>query len=255
MQQVDSLTLITLRDDEGGKRMPNKLFYGEADSALVDSLSPEGSVASSVSCFIVETDGKKILFDTGNGAKRGGKLLERMKSAGISPEDIDVLMITHFHGDHIGGMAVDGVPVFTRAEVYVPGAEFDAWRAMGNAGSKAAIDALGAYSGRLHRFTYEDTLPLGVTALAAPGHTPGHTVYRIGRLLIVGDLMHGFDLQIKNLTICPGYDMDRGKAIESRRKYVGYVRQNKLVTAGMHFPGNGVKDSLQPLAQLSATLR
>ena len=192
VQDIDSMTLITLRDDDGDKRMPNKLFYGEADSARVDSLSPEGSVASSVSCFIVETGGKKILFDTGNGAKRGGKLLERMKSAGISPEDIDIIMITHFHGDHIGGLSIDGVPVFTRAELYVPEAEFEAWCA----------------------------------------------------LLIAGDLMHGFDLQIKDLTICPDYDMDRSRAVESRRKYIDYVRQNKLVTAGMHFPGNGVKDSL-----------
>ena len=227
VQDIDSMTLITLRDDDGDKRMPNKLFYGEADSARVDSLSPEGSVASSVSCFIVETGGKKILFDTGNGAKRGGKLLERMKSAGISPEDIDIIM-------NIGGLSIDGVPVFTRAELYVPETEFEAWCAMSNVGAKAAIDALGAYSGRLHRFGYQDTLPLGITALAVPGHTPGHTVYRVGRL----------DLQIKDLTICPDYDMDRSRAVESRRKYIDYVRQNKLVTAGMHFPGNGVKDSL-----------
>ena len=130
------------------------------------------------------------------------------------------------------------------AELYVPETEFEAWCAMSNVGAKAAIDALGAYSGRLHRFGYQDTLPLGITALAVPGHTPGHTVYRVGRLLIAGDLMHGFDLQIKDLTICPDYDMDRSRAVESRRKYIDYVRQNKLVTAGMHFPGNGVKDSL-----------
>lgn len=244
VQKLDSLTLTTIRDDEGDKRMPNSLFYGEADSAKVDSLSPEGSVPSSISCFIVETQGKKVLFDTGNGTERGGMLLQRLDSIGVKPESIDFLVITHFHGDHIGGMTEGGKPVFTRAEVYVPEAERIYWKYMSNQNAKAAADAMAAYGDKVHCFKYTDALPLGIKPLAAPGHTPGHTVYQMGRLLIVGDLMHGFDLQIKDLDICPSFDMDRRKAIESRKKYIDYIRKNKLVTAGMHFPGNGVKDSL-----------
>ena len=244
VQKLDSLTLTTIRDDEGDKRMPNSLFYGEADSAKVDSLSPEGSVPSSISCFIVETQGKKVLFDTGNGTERGGMLLKRLDSIGVKPESIDFLVITHFHGDHIGGMTDGGKPVFTRAEVYVPEVERTYWKYMSNGNAKAAADAMAAYGDKVHCFKYTDALPLGIKPLAAPGHTPGHTVYQMGRLLIVGDLMHGFDLQIKDLDICPSFDMDRRKAIESRKKYIDYIRKNKLVTAGMHFPGNGVKDSL-----------
>ena len=82
--KLDSLTLTTIRDDEGDKRMPNSLFYGEADSAKVDSLSPDGSVPSSISCFLVETQGKKVLFDTGNGMEHGGMLLKRLDSIGGS---------------------------------------------------------------------------------------------------------------------------------------------------------------------------
>ena len=244
VQKLDSLTLTTIRDDEGDKRMPNSLFYGEADSAKVDSLSPEGSVPSSISCFLVETQGKKVLFDTGNGTERGGMLLKRLDSIGVKPESIDFLVITHFHSDHIGGMTEGGKPVFTRAEVYVPEAERIYWKYMSNQNAKAAADAMAAYGDKVHCFKYTDALPLGIKPLAAPGHTPGHTVYQMRRLLIVGDLMHGFDLQIKDLDICPSFDMDRRKAIESRKKYIDYIRKNKLVTAGMHFPGNGVKDSL-----------
>ncbi len=242
--KLDSLTLTTIRDDEGDKRMPNSLFYGEADSAKVDSLSPDGSVPSSISCFLVETQGKKVLFDTGNGMEHGGMLLKRLDSIGVKPESIDYLVLTHFHMDHIGGMTEGGKPVFTRAEVYVPEAERIYWKYMSNQNAKAAADAMAAYGDKVHCFKYTDALPLGIKPLAAPGHTPGHTVYQMGRLLIVGDLMHGFDLQIQDPGICPSYDMDRRKATESRKKYIDYIRKNKLVTAGMHFPGNGVKDSL-----------
>lgn len=76
-EMPDGSTLIAINDNEGEKRMPNSLFYGENDSAKVNRLSPDGSVPSSICCFIVDNGGKKVLFDTGNGAARGGKLVER----------------------------------------------------------------------------------------------------------------------------------------------------------------------------------
>lgn len=243
-RKIDTLTLITLKDNDGEKRMPNKLFYGKADSAKVEKLSPEGSVASSISCFVVETQGKRILFDAGNGAAHGGKMLERLRAASIAPEQIDYIFVTHFHGDHIGGLAADGKPLFANAQLYVPDAEYAAWAAMSNDGGKEAVETVDTYGDRLHRFAYTDILPLGVKAMAAPGHTPGHTVYQTGRLFIAGDLLHGFDLQMQDLDICPTYDMDPAKATESRKHFIDYIRQNKLITAGMHFPDNGVKDTL-----------
>lgn len=243
-RKIDTLTLITLKDNDGEKRMPNKLFYGKADSAKVEKLSPEGSVASSISCFVVETQGKRILFDAGNGAAHGGKMLERLRAAGIAPEQIDYIFVTHFHGDHIGGLAADGKPLFANAQLYVPDAEYAAWAAMSNDGGKEAVETVDTYGDRLHRFAYTDILPLGVKAMATPGHTPGHTVYQTGRLFIAGDLLHGFDLQMQDLDICPAYDMDSAKATESRKHFIDYIRQNKLITAGMHFPDNGVKDTL-----------
>ena len=242
---VDSLTLITLQDNANESQMPNKLFYGKEDSARVEQLSPTGSVPSSISCFLVETQGKKVLFDTGNGTKNGGCLLARLDSLDISPDEIDYLMLTHFHNDHINGMLSKDTPVFSRAEVYVPEPEYDFWVTRGDSAGNAAR-TMHAYADRLHRFAWTDSLPLGIQPMAAPGHTPGHTAYRMGRLLVVGDLMHGVALQLQDLNICPAYDMDREQAVATRKKVVEYVKASdtELIVAGMHFPGNGVLPNL-----------
>lgn len=247
MMTIDSASLTSFRDNAEERRMPNSLFYGKNDSDSINILSPEGSVPSSISCFLIEKKGKKMLFDTGNGPDKGGRFLALLDSMDIKPTDIDYVMITHFHGDHIGGLMRDGKPVFTQSEVYVPEEEYDYWitnarRVKKEHRDKAAFAAsvMKAYAGHLHRFAYTDALPLGVKALPAPGHTPGHTVYQAGRLLVIGDLMHGYALQMQNPKICAAYDMDRKKAVESRVKYIGYVKDKKLIMAGMHLPGNGV---------------
>lgn len=247
MMTIDSVSLTSFQDNADEKRMPNSLFYGKKDSDSINILSPEGSVAASVSCFLIEKNGKQMLFDTGNGADRGGRLMALLDSMDIKPDDIDYIMLTHFHGDHTGGLMHEGKPVFTKSQLYVPEAEYDYWitnarrvKKEQRATAENAASVMQAYAGRLHRFGYDDALPLGVKALPAPGHTPGHTIYQTGRLLIIGDLMHGYALQIQNPNICATYDMDRKKAVESRVKFIEYVKNKHLVMAGMHLPGNGV---------------
>ena len=222
--------------------MPLSLF-GELPQSLVDSLGIADGVPSSVSCYLLEVDGKHILFDTGVGAP-GCRLMDGLAAAGVAPADIDYLYLTHFHGDHIGGMMRGDTVVFPRAEVYAAQQEYDGWMQMPEEQKAQVVKTMEAYKDRLHLFAYNDTLPGGVVALNGEGHTPGHTVYQMGRLLVVGDLMHGFDLQIQDFGICPSFDMNPEQAIESRKKYVDYARENKLITAGMHFPGNGIKDKL-----------
>lgn len=239
-QTIDSITVITLRDNAAPHAMPNQLFYGEKDSALVEQLSPEGGVPASIHTFLVQLDGQNILFDTGYGIAAGGQLLARLDSIGIAPADIDYLMITHFHGDHIGGMLLnDTTPAFANAQVYVPAAEYDFWVTNGDPAGQQAV-TMAAYAGRLHRFAPNDVLPCGIVPLDAVGHTPGHTAFRMGRFLVIGDLMHGAAIQLPHPELCAAYDMDRETAIATRKKFLEYIQQENLIAAGMYLPDNGI---------------
>ena len=232
--ELDNMKVTWIRDNANDRIMPLSLFP-DATKAQIDSLSLQAGVPASVSTFLVEKDGKRILFDAGMGAP-DSKLPEGLKALNINPSEIDYLYITHFHGDHIGGMMKDGVPVFPNAQVYVSKVEYDAWMKMPADKKSQVENTMKAYKDCLHLFAFGDTLPCDVVAMEAAGHTPGHTVFRTGNLLVIGDLMHGAALQLKYPEICATYDMDKSGAVKSRKHYVQYARENGLVIAGMHLP-------------------
>lgn len=232
--ELDNMKVTWIRDNANDRIMPLSLFP-DATKVQIDSLSLQAGVPASVSTFLVEKDGKRILFDAGMGAP-DSKLPEGLKALNINPSEIDYLYITHFHGDHIGGMMKDGVPVFSNAQVSVSKIEYDAWMKMPADKKSQVENTMKAYKDRLHLFAFGDTLPCDVVAMEAAGHTPGHTVFRTGNLLVIGDLMHGAALQLKYPEICATYDMDKSGAVKSRKHYVQYARENGLVIAGMHLP-------------------
>lgn len=215
-------------------------LFGELPQTLIDSLNIGQGVPASVSAFLLEIDGKCILFDTGMGAP-DSRLLTNLSAAGVTPADIDYLYLTHFHGDHIGGMMKGDTVVFPKAEVYAAQQEYDAWMQMPDDKKTQVAATMEAYKDRLHLVAYGDTLPCGVVALGCVGHTPGHTAYRAGKFLIVGDLVHGAALQLAHPEICAAYDMDPQSAIKQRRYYLDYARQNHLLLAGMHQPAGHAK--------------
>lgn len=232
--ELDGMKVTWIRDNAKDRLMSRSLFP-DATDAQIDSLSLQGGVPASVSAFLVEKDGKYMLFDSGVGAP-DSKLQDGLKTLGVAPSEIDYIFITHFHGDHIGGMMKDGGPVFTNAEIYASKTEYVEWMKMPKDKKSQVETMMKAYGDRIHMFAFGDTLPCNVIAMDASGHTPGHTVFQTGKLLVVGDLMHGAALQLKYPDICATYDMDKKGAIKSRKHYIEYARKNNLVIAGMHLP-------------------
>ena len=234
-------TVTWIQDNAGNKLNPRSLFSDASDS-LYNSLNMPDGIPASVSTFLVKVDGKYILFDARLGAF-GGQLMNRLAALGVNPDSIGLVYLTHFHVDHIAGLvAKDGAgndaKAFKNAAVYAGKVEYDAWM---NDIPKNDLqkNIMALYKNSLHLFAFGDTLPHGVLAMDAVGHTPGHTAFQLANLLIVGDLMHGYALQKDHPEINSNYDMDKPKSAESRKRIMKYARDNKLLMAGMHLPPPG----------------
>ena len=226
--------IIPVQDNAAPRNMARGLFPDAPDS-LFSALGLQDGIPSSVCAFLVRTEGKNILFDAANGAP-DSRLPHVLDSCGVAPEDIDMVFVTHLHGDHIGGLVKDGIAAFPDADVYINDFEYNAWMTMTVEQSAGLRGIVKAYGDRLKKFKVADVLPCGVEAIAAYGHTPGHTVYRIGDILIAGDIMHGVALQSGHPQYCARFDMDKVKSVESRKGILKMAEENGLKVYGMHFP-------------------
>ncbi len=232
-------TVTWIKDNPDDKKNPKDLFAGTTDS-LYEALGLNDGVPASVSTFLMKVDGEYILFDAGLG-DFGGQLGRHLNEMGVNPDDIKLVYLTHLHVDHISGLVKKSEngfeKVFKNATLFLGQVEKDAWMSMEKNDLQKAI--LGVYNDNLHLFAFGDTLPHNVEAIDAIGHTPGHTVFRYNELLVIGDLMHGYALQIKHPEINSNYDMDKEKSIESRKRILEYAKANGLTMAGMHLPAPG----------------
>jgi glyoxylase-like metal-dependent hydrolase (beta-lactamase superfamily II) len=215
-------------------------------------------IESSVNGFLINTGTKLVLIDTGAGSFFGptvGKLVANLKASGYRPEQVDEIYITHMHPDHVGGLVADGKRVFPNAVVRAAQAEGDFWLSkekmqaapkdrqdVFDDAMKALDPYVAAHSYRPFKGDVE--LVPGVRAVAAPGHTPGHTLYRVEskgeKLLLWGDLMHIAAAQFPDPAVTIRFDTDSPGAIEQRKKVFADAAANRYYVGGAHLPFPGI---------------
>ena len=234
---ASSIEIISLLERQGEN--DTSLLIGATDEQKAEYL-PSGKLNSQILAFYVKIQGREILFDTG---LRNGNIAKRLAENNIKPDDVKIILLTHLHGDHYGGLVdSENKAAFPNAEIYLSKIEHDYW--INEIKNKDVIDALKLYEKKLHLFDFNDEIFEGVKALDASGHTPGHTVFDIKaggeELLIVGDIMHFIDIQLPVPDVAVRYDVDPDKAIKSRKKILDYAAENEIQIAGMHITPPGI---------------
>lgn len=233
----------------------------KADRLAADQfrrLPAEGKQRLAVNCFVINTGEKLVLVDSGTADHLGptlGQLPANLKAAGIAPEAIDAILLTHMHLDHIAGIAdKQGKALFPNAEVIAHKAEWDFWNDDGiisqgddfiknNAQITRAMVA--PYQKRLTLFERDRELLPGISAMALPGHTPGHTGFLLQsdgqQALLWGDIIHFTGLQFAHPEWSLVFDVDQARAEETRRRLLDRVAADRIAVAGAHldFPALG----------------
>ena len=230
----------------------------ELQQALAHSFLKE-PVPTSVNGFLVNTGAKLVLIDTGTGEltdPKIGNLVANLRASGYQPEQVDEVYITHMHGDHIGGLAVDGRAVFSNAIVRADKREADYWLSQSNL-TAADKDAKGRFeaaqkdlapyiaAGRFKTFDGATNLIPGLRSLPGYGHTPGHSMYMVEsngeKLLLWGDLVHFGAVQFPDPAVTIRFDSDSKEAAAQRQKVFADAASQGYWVGGAHiaFPGLG----------------
>jgi glyoxylase-like metal-dependent hydrolase (beta-lactamase superfamily II) len=211
--------------------------------------------------FLVNTGKQLILVDAGAGTWFGGgafgRLANSLRSAGYSPDQVDLVLVTHLHSDHIGGLTTqDGNRVFPNANVYVAKTESDFWLSPEIAAkapkdaqtffqSAQAIAAPYIKAGKWHTFSGSEPIVDGMQLVPLPGHTPGHTGYEFSskgqKILFWGDIIHAQRVQLQHPEVTVVFDIDPTAAAATRNQLLPELAREDVVIAGPHmlFPGLG----------------
>lgn len=230
--ETGSGIIYGIQDNMSDKSHRADLF--DAPASLMEQLGLQDGVASAVRTYMIKDGGEYTLIDAGLG-EMGGQTMERLgdNRFSLNPEDISRIYLTHMHGDHIGGLLYMGEALYPNAELYISKKEYEAENMKTEGLSRMVLDA---YADRIRLFEPGETLPHGVVAVDMPGHTAGHVGFRYGKVLMIGDVIHGWALQAEHPEYCAAYDADKATSVETRKQIMELVKKEKLIMAGSHLP-------------------
>ena len=245
---VGRVEIISLTDIEGAFFRLDQIFPGVTPEqwepylrrypwAFADDETLRGRVGS----YLLHSPDRTVLVDTGVGPQAmgaRGALLADLESAGVGPEDVDTVFLTHLHGDHLGwSVKPDGEPVFPEARYVTQAAEWEVSAPyLGRA--VAALDDLGV----LDLLDGEEPVGDELTAIPTPGHSQGHSSLLVSsggeQALVAGDaIVH--PAQATEPTWNVHFDMDKEQAARTREMLLGWLEADGIVVAAGHIPGSG----------------
>lgn len=239
----------------------HKLLLGTT-AAKTDALLAEGYLANpveaSINAFLLDMGGRLVLVDTGSGDMfgpgYGGKLIESLGAAGVRPDRITDVLITHVHTDHTGGLVHEGRRVFPNATVHLGKPDVDFFMDRANAAKSGydakyfdeAITALKPYAdaGKIAVFDKQTEILPGLTATLHPGHTPGSAFYTLKsggqHVIFVGDVIHVSSVQFPEPAVTIAYDVNPEGAARVRADQFPVFARGRDLIAAPHLPFPGV---------------
>ncbi len=224
----------------GQQENPQETFGLNVDAETFQEVSEANFIPADRSTgfftpTLVDTGSERILFDTGMNA---GGLLQALEHAGYAAGDITHVVLTHMHGDHIGGLTDDaGNATFPDAAYMAGQIEFDHWAGQGNEGFEAKVRPFA--EGMTFLQDGQEVIP-GVTARLAPGHTPGHMTFLLDsggeRMMLTADTANHYVWSLANPDWEVRFDADKEQAAATRREVLGFIADERIPMLGYHMP-------------------
>lgn len=225
----------------------SKDIFSSSDPVVIKKYLPEGGAPASMSSFVLFGGDDVVLVDAGLG---GANWINKLTDLGVKPEKIKLILLTHMHNDHIGGLLNGNTRRFPNAVVLSAKLEHDYWLPKNAKARTAQLEKIKTAYGNDFSKTFEfdeqvfANASMKITALDAVGHTPGHTAFLVesskSRLLIVGDLLHAAALQFPVPDICSSYDMEPKNTVASRKRILDFAVKQNIPIGGMHFPAPNI---------------